>query len=195
VRLLVVRHAKPSVTGVCYGQSDVPVAVPHDEAAASVWRQLEGARVEGLVTSPFERARGLAEAIARLSGYEAPRVDPRLSELSFGEWEGRTFAEIEASDGARFAAWMARYTELSAPGGETVKDLDARVRAFVTEQRAHHSGPVLVVAHAGVVRALRRLRDATTWEEEMRRPVPYLEVATIDLEKTLRPGVIVERYR
>ncbi|MFO0639009.1 MAG: histidine phosphatase family protein [Polyangiaceae bacterium] len=183
MRLFVVRHAKPAVTGVCYGQSDVPVEVPHEEAAADVWRRVEGARIERIVSSPFERARGLAEAICRLSGHEAPRVDGRLSELSFGEWEGRTFSEIEASDGARFALWMARYTELAAPGGETVADMDARVRAFVAEERARHAGTLLVVAHAGVVRALRRLRDATTWEEEMRRPVPYLEVSTIDLER------------
>lgn len=95
--------------------------------------------------------------------------------------EGRTFTEIESTDPVRFSAWMARYTELAAPGGETVSELDARVRSFVEEARQARSGDLLVVSHAGVTRALRRLRDGTSWEEEMSRPVPYLGITEIDL--------------
>lgn len=181
MRLVVVRHAPPAVSGVCYGQSDVPVTIAHDDAAATVVEELGLAPFEAIVCSPFERALGLAKAVARRMGRGEPRVDARLSELSFGEWEGRRFDEIEADDAARFSAWMARYTELAAPGGETVAELDARVRAFVTEVRTRSPGPLLVVAHAGVVRALRRLRDGTSWEEEMSRAVPYLGVTQVDI--------------
>ena len=160
MRLVVVRHAPPAVSGVCYGQSDVPVTIAHDDAAETVVKELGPTPFEAIVSSPFERALGLAKAVARRMGTGEPRVDARLSELSFGEWEGRRFDEIEANDAARFSAWMARYTELAAPGGETVAELDA---------------------HAGVVRALRRLRDGTSWEEEMSRAVPYLGVTQVDL--------------
>ncbi len=161
------------------------MTIPHDEAAERVCGALGGAPFDAIVTSPFERARGLAEAIARRSGKKAPRVDARLSELSFGEWEGRAFAEIETSDSARFSEWMARYTELAAPGGETVSDLDARVRSFVAElaqARDSSEDGLLVVAHAGIVRALRRLRDGTSWEEEISQPVPYLGVIEMEIE-------------
>jgi alpha-ribazole phosphatase len=182
VKLFVVRHAAPAVAGVCYGQSDIPVVTPHEEAAATVCESLGRESFGTIVSSPFERALGLGQAIARRLGKDAPQIDARLSELSFGEWEGRTFAEIESADSERFSAWMARYTELAAPGGETVAELDARVRGFVADLRGTSSSDLVVVAHAGVTRALRRLRDGTSWEQEMSRPVPYLGITELDLE-------------
>jgi alpha-ribazole phosphatase len=173
----VVRHAPVLVKGQCYGQSNVPVAVPHDEAAKLVVSRLSALDVpiRRITTSPWERAQGLAEALAKQLGLPL-RVDARLSELSFGEWEGRMFAEIEGSDAQRFAAWMADYTVVRPPGGETVDDLKRRVESLVHEPSVDGT---LWVTHAGVIRELRRRAKVgaggvATTESEMTFPVEHL---------------------
>ncbi|MEO8637063.1 MAG: histidine phosphatase family protein [Gemmatimonadales bacterium] len=83
--------------------------------------------------------------------------EPRLREMHFGEWDGRTWSELESVDGERLAAWMADWSSGRTPGGEGWPDLVARVEEWCVELRAGAevgSGPLLVVGHAGSIRAM-----------------------------------------
>jgi alpha-ribazole phosphatase len=153
--LWVVRHAPVSVRGVCYGQSDVATEVDDATAAERVHAQLLAGEVTvaRLWTSPWKRTRGLAAALGARLGLEVT-VDARLSELAFGAWEGRSYAEIEASDGARFTGWMADWQRAAPPGGECVAELVARIDAWRLEAGAHGG---LAITHAGPIRTLRAL--------------------------------------
>ena len=129
--LWVARHAPVAVSGVCYGQSDVPVEVDHGAGAtrlAAQWAELSAVaykKITRIWTSPWERTRGLAEALGKCLSVPVD-ADARLSEIAFGEWEGRSYAEIEANDGDRFRAWMADWERLAPPGGESVPALPSR---------------------------------------------------------------------
>jgi broad specificity phosphatase PhoE len=151
--LFAARHAAVAVEGVCYGQSDVPTRVEAFEAAAILLGQLDrdGRRIARVWTSPWERTRAPATAIAGRLGVPIV-VDARLSELAFGEWEGQAFSVLEAD--ARFASWMRDWRDAAPPGGERLSDLVARVRAWRAEARANAEDS-LVLTHAGVIRALR----------------------------------------
>ena len=156
--LWVARHAPVAVRGVCYGQSDVPLEIDHAPAADRIFSQLAPSGLEAIDcvwTSPTERTRGLAEALGRRLGARV-EVDPRLAELAFGAWEGRAYAEIEASDGARFTAWMNDWERAAPPGGECVADLVARIESW-RESRAASEEVGLAITHAGPIRALRAL--------------------------------------
>jgi alpha-ribazole phosphatase len=170
-----VRHAPVVVRGVCYGQSDVATTLDARGAADVVERELDGVRpapaLECLWTSPWERTRRVADEVGARRGLPV-RVDARLSELSFGEWEGRTYAELEANDGARYAAWMAAWEIAAPPGGERVEDLVARVAAWARDQR----GPALVLTHAGPIRTLRALARGLPYARLAGDPVPHLRV-------------------
>ena len=183
--VLLVRHAPPAVQGLCYGQHDVDVVGTHDEAARTVHEALVLRRAQpGLIfASPWARAHDLAAALARTMGTTSVRVDPRLSELSFGEWEGRSWEDLRLHDGERLDAWMANYVTARPPGGETTSDLDARIRAFVGALGEIEGTPV-IVSHAGPIRAFRRLAHGTSWEEELARPVPFLGVEEVTLRAT-----------
>jgi len=158
-----VRHAPVTLPGICYGQSDIAVTVPPEEAARTVLTQWVETHAGGLTphvwTSPWARTRDVAELVAAALG--APlRIDARLSELAFGEWEGRAYAELERDDAHRFARWMAAYATESPPGGETVEQLRLRVSSWLTDLRPEP--PVLAFTHAGVMRTVRALcRNAT----------------------------------
>ena len=95
MRLHFIRHTRPDIArGVCYGQSDIPLASSFPEEVEDV-RQRLAERLEGrtpcrVYSSPLSRCRRLAEAL----GYAAPLLDERLLELNFGAWELQKFEDI-----------------------------------------------------------------------------------------------------
>jgi alpha-ribazole phosphatase len=170
-----VRHAPVAVTGVCYGQIDVATTMDAFEAAAHVdraFRERGATRWDMVCSSPWERAAGVARVLAAQSGVRMHR-DARLSELSFGEWEGRRYSELEVNDGARFMSWMDAYDTVAPPGGETADALLERVRSFLTEVE-QSACTVLAVAHAGTIRAARAVRAGARFSEVAHAPVPFL---------------------
>ncbi len=175
--LLVVRHAPVAVEGVCYGQSDVPTLVAPEAASGAIFEQLvaEGATVARVWTSPWQRAREPAAVLAARLGVPLV-VDARLSELSFGEWEGRRWADLE--EDARFAGWMKAWQEGAPPGGERIAELTARVRAWCRDARALGE-TALAVTHAGVVRVLRAEARGTGYEAVVEEAVTALKVERV----------------
>jgi broad specificity phosphatase PhoE len=170
-----VRHAPAALSGVCYGQSDVPVTVEPIDAARAIiqrWDELRAGDAPELWTSPWARTQPVAEELARF-WRTSLRVDARLSELSFGLWEGRTYAEVERTDSVRFQRWMHAYEVEAPPGGETVAELRARVEAWLGERKATSSA-VLAVTHAGVMRMARAVSAGLTYSKVAGEKVSYL---------------------
>lgn len=178
-----VRHAPATEKGICYGRMDVPVAPAPEEAAAiaiaSLARRKDGtgpdlSRVPfaSIVTSPSSRARTLAEAIAKRLGLSPPRVDARLQELDFGQWEGRRWVDVEREEA--FAAWMSDWERVRVPGGESAQDLVSRVEAALVEHE--HAPTPLFVTHAGPIRVLRASTQRKTLAEVWAEGVPHLEI-------------------
>ncbi len=105
-----------------------------------------------VVASPARRAR---ESTAFL---QAPVVvEPRLREIDFGCWEGRTFWEI-----CRLASaeWIRRWAEtpetMVFPGGEAVAAFRVRIENAWREIAARPEPRIAVVTHGGVIAWLRR---------------------------------------
>ena len=122
-------------------------------------------RFERIVASPLVRARQTAEIVA--VGLQHPvrlTTDARLAEMDYGEWEGKTYAEIDATDAARRRAWEADPATIRCPGGESADDVAARATGFLSDLLAEHGGahaaddptapPVLAVAHSSFNRIL-----------------------------------------
>lgn len=182
--IVAVRHGPVAAAGMCYGRWDPPLLHPAQEDAARIAERLEGmiapntdtvARVRlppprRIISSPAARCRTVAALLAPRLGTTLV-IDERLAELSMGEWEGRSWAEIEAVDGVRLAAWMTGWESEAAPGGETLAAFEARVRSAAAEV----TEPVIWMTHAGVIRTLRVLRHGMTWPVAMREAVGHLE--------------------
>jgi len=184
-RIWLVRHAPAALTGICYGQSDVPVLVPPDEAARLVaerWTKLSGPESPEIWSSPWARTREVAESLARF-WQTTCTLDPRLSELSFGEWEGRPFVDIERSDRQRFKTWMRRYDSTAPPGGETTGELEQRFVGWWNDRRESER-PVLAFTHAGIIRMARSLEQGISYAKAFERPVDHLHPGAIGM---LRP--------
>ena len=100
-----------------------------------------------VLSSPLRRARRLAEALD-----PCVRLDARLAEIDFGDWEGRRWDDIDRES---IDDWAADVLNFTPPGGESVADLQRRVIDFAGELAATCGVPrVALVTHAGVIRAL-----------------------------------------
>jgi len=104
------------------------------------------------ISSPLGRARETMERMRQNLGLDPQnyRTDARLMEMSFGRWEGFTFAELQAREGLALAARERDKWGFVIPGGESYALLCVRVSAWY-ESVARDS---VVAAHGGVCRAL-----------------------------------------
>jgi len=151
-RVALLRHPTPHIApGLIYGRMDVPLA---DSATTETQRLIDalaGWQGATVWSSPRGRCRIPAEAIARALQCPPPRLDARLRELDFGDWEGRLWPTI---DRAALDAWAAAPADFAPPGGEHGASLIARVSAF---WHALPDGSHIVVTHGGPLKVLAAL--------------------------------------
>jgi broad specificity phosphatase PhoE len=103
-------------------------------------------------SSPLLRASETMDIVRGALGLPAAgyATDPRLAELSFGRWEGRTYKEIGAANPAALKLRDRDRWNHRPPGGESYADLLVRLRAWYDGV----TGNVVVTAHGGVARAI-----------------------------------------
>ena len=150
-RLILVRHAEPveEARGRCYGTLDVALSPRGIEQALALDLAMD--HVDAVVSSPRVRAVQTAEPLARRYGVRV-ETDDRLRELDFGDFEGRTYEEIEREQPEVFREWMTSPTTVRFPNGESYADLRERATVALDELRLRHTAAV-VVTHGGVIRA------------------------------------------
>jgi alpha-ribazole phosphatase/probable phosphoglycerate mutase len=148
-RLVLVRHAEPApdVRGRCYGTLDVELSERGHAQAAELAVTLRDEPVDLVVSSPRRRAVETAAVLGL-----PVEVDERLRELDFGDFEGRTYEELERDEPELFRHWMSSPTTVRFPNGESYADLRARATAALADVRARAERAV-VVTHGGVIRA------------------------------------------
>jgi len=159
------RHATTdwNEQGRMQGRRDVPLnGVGREEV--SKWRLPADVSEETLwLTSPLRRAVETAELLrARAT------VEPALTEMDWGTFEGYSLAELRAQWGDAFLDNERRGLDFRPPHGESPRDVAARIRRWLESLDA--SGPPIIgVTHNGVLRALLAL--ATGWQMLDKPPV------------------------
>jgi broad specificity phosphatase PhoE len=154
-RLFLVRHGETAgQSSIRYhGKNDVPLSELGRQQIRGLLPLFAGAAPVAVLHSPLSRARESAAILAKGLGLPAEvlAVDDRLAEISFGDCEGMTAAEIAAAFPEFWAAHQAGATD-GFPGGEKRSDFSARVAASFADLLASPwRGDVLVVAHRGTV--------------------------------------------
>jgi alpha-ribazole phosphatase len=155
-RLLLIRHGEPEAEarGRCYGTLDVGLSDEGLRQADRLARALAQNGLAAIYTSPRRRALQTASALGRVHGL-APVVDERLCEIDFGDFEGRTYDEIEREHPELFRRWMETPTEIEFPNGESYERFKARaLLALASILDNHRRDTVAVVSHGGIARAI-----------------------------------------
>lgn len=106
-----------------------------------------------IISSPLARCHAFAYELSQQ--HDVPlSVDGRLKEVGFGDWEGFSRAQIQARNLAEYQAFYADPVNNRPPGAEPLELFFGRVSAALKTITADFPGQhVLVVAHAGVIRA------------------------------------------
>ena len=108
--------------------------------------------IDAVYASDLVRARETAAAIAAPLGLDV-RLDQRLREFDFGNWEGLTWDEIVARFPRAAESGRTSARDYAPDGGERFALVCDRVRAFLDEVRATQVQRALAVSHAGVLHA------------------------------------------
>lgn len=155
--ICLVRHGPTAWNreGRLQGNRDIPLD-EEGRREVALWRMPPGFADAVVLVSPACRAR----ATAMILGLAHAQIEPRLREMSWGDYEGRTIDELRCQEGAAFTDLEARGLDFCAPGGETPRQVMARLQAVLCEV-ALQAKPAVLVAHKGVLRAAMVL--ATGW--------------------------------
>jgi broad specificity phosphatase PhoE len=152
---MLLRHGKTELSAErrFAGRGDIPLTKEGIKQARQVARRLAGGGASVIVTSPLQRARHTAEAVAETTG--APLVvEDGLIEADYGAWEGLTFAEAGAKWPEQLAAWMAS-PDASPPDGESFATVALRVLAAVDRLiDEHRYEKLILVSHVTPIKTL-----------------------------------------
>jgi 2,3-bisphosphoglycerate-dependent phosphoglycerate mutase len=151
--LTLVRHGetRANLDGVWHGSTDTPLTERGHRQAERVARLLSQRHADAVAvyTSPLQRARDTAAAIARALGRELS-LDPALGEYDLGRWEGRTFRELY--DVERFWDRIREDPDFAPHGGESPRGVAERLAGGLRRiAAAHPASRVVVVTHGGAL--------------------------------------------
>jgi broad specificity phosphatase PhoE len=155
--IVFIRHGETdwNVAARLQGQRDIPInangraqAQRNGEAAKAI----PGVAAYDYVASPLGRSRETMEIVRAAMGLDpaAYRLDDRLREITFGDWEGFTLDELRARDAGLVATRQEDKWGFLPPGGESYRMLSERVAAWLADL----AGPTFAVSHGGVGRVL-----------------------------------------
>jgi len=148
-----IRHGEPEGGSAFRGHNI------DDPLSEKGWQQMRGAVGEHcpwshIISSPMQRCVAFANELAEK--YElGVSIEDRLKEVGFGEWEGHAPAELQQQRPEEYNAFYRDPVNQRPPGAENLNEFISRVVSAYQQITKQHSGQhVLVVSHAGVMRAI-----------------------------------------
>ena len=154
-KLHLIRHGQTegNQKGLFVGRTDMPVSEEGFDELSRLRDTYEYPRVGAVYTSPLRRCIQTAEF---LYPNNMLTVVDDLQEMDFGEFEGKSVAELE--DNEDFGRWLADSAHNAPPGGETGLQMAERLMKALSEIFAHmmqnRITSAAVVTHGGVIMTL-----------------------------------------
>jgi len=173
MELIIVRHGQSegNKADIAAGPYS-PLTKEGEQQAQDLAKRLQGLEIEKIFCSPFKRTKQTAIPIAKRLGMSVD-YDQRLVEVSFGSFEGKPHDEVVKVLGKDPRGLFNDYEYDFGPyGGETSKEVEARVRSFLEDLREQDYKLVLIVTHGGIIRWINYILTgekigSTTYTEEL----------------------------
>ncbi len=157
-RILFVRHGETdwNVEGRLQGQTDIPLNAlgryQSEDVARRLTKLLPDPTASRWIVSPLGRTRETAEIARRTLGLDptAYETEERLKEITFGIWEGNTWAELRQKDPTIGINREKQKWDYVPPQGESYAMLADRLKPWLETVKEE----TVIVSHGGVARAL-----------------------------------------
>ena len=171
-RIILIRHGETdwNADTRIQGHTDIPLNARGHWQARRAGQALADQGLDAVYASDLQRAHATAQAVADACGHSVT-IERGLRERAFGNFEGRTFVEIERDLPEDALRWRRRDPDFGPPGGETLQAFYDRCVHTVHDLAQRHPGQaVAMVAHGGVLDCLYRaatgqaLQAPRTWE-------------------------------
>lgn len=170
-RIIAIRHGETlwNVDTRIQGQLDIPLNDMGHSQARRMASALKNEPITAIYASDLSRAWQTAAYLGTELGIDVT-PETAIRERGFGEFEGKTFAEIEARLPEQARRWRKRDPDFTPLGGESLVTLRDRVVDAASKLAARHPGELIVmVGHGGVMDVLYRaaarldLQAPRTW--------------------------------
>lgn len=150
-----IRHGQTAYNAkrLFQGVLDIPLNDTGREQARLIAERFCSVPLARIYHSPLARAACTAQILAECSPAELVCV-PELREISMGAWEGLSFDMAQAQMPEACARYLHDRKHESAPGGESLKALQARALAAMQPLLERETQDFAVVAHGAVFKAL-----------------------------------------
>jgi len=154
-RLLLIRHGQTKLHRAdrFWGRTDIELSNTGIRQAEQLRERLARYKIDAFYTSTLSRAVATAEIIASRHKVQVTPV-AELCECSFGYAEGLTFREISQKY-PELARELSEWKAVAFPGGESLEQLNQRVRDFLSKLKQHPpEATIAIVAHGGPLRLI-----------------------------------------
>lgn len=192
-RIYLIRHGMPEKSTsekVYIGVTDIPLSTRGSAEAAQLGRyflqHLSATTTVRILTGPLQRCRQTAEEIQRVLSdggikLSEPSVVEALHEINLGEWEGKRVQEIREHFPEVYEARGRALGTYHTPGGESFLEAGVRFQKAIEAclPDMEESEILLIVAHAGVIRAYLSLLMGRELDHLMDIPLPYASVTEL----------------
>ena len=186
--VIFVRHADTPWThsGRYQGQTDVALSAIGIDRANEVASRLAGLPIACVISSPLVRALQTATMIARALKLPSPQIEPRLTELAYGTWEGWTQSDVKRLWPDQLLLWKSKPADFEFPGGESLRCVDDRLQGFLSEQTGRFDSdprPIVAVTHQAVMRLVLLCARRQPLDHYRKIDVPLAAVHPIGIEQ------------
>lgn len=172
-----VRHG-PTHQKTFVGWRDVPADLSDTQALQRLKAYLPQDAI--VISSDLSRSVETANAIA--DGRRRLPHDPHLRELHFGDWDGRHFSDVSATDPELSRTYWESPGHHRPPGGESWDMAAARVASGVARINTLFPGRhIIAVAHFGVILTQVQACLSLTAQETLGHKIDNLSVTSLDL--------------
>jgi alpha-ribazole phosphatase len=189
-RLLLIRHGETEYNSSerYWGSTDVLLGPAGLSQAEKLRERLASERIDVIYSSPLKRAQLTAHTIAERHQVRIVPC-PEIKEIDFGRIEGLNFKEVHDRFPEVHRLWIEKSPDMAYPGGESLMQLEDRVKDFVRRLKPHgQDETILVVAHSGVLRTL----VCQLLEMDMRHRWSFrIDLASLSIVETYPLGSIL----
>lgn len=171
-RITAIRHGETAwnVDTRIQGQLDISLNEKGRWQAEQAGSALASESVDAIISSDLARAYETALALAKHHGLNV-QTDRELREREFGNFQGKTFAEIEAQMPQEALLWRKRVPDFAPGGGESLLQFRERVTQCIRRLTSQNAGKhIIIVSHGGVMDIIYReatgleLQAPRTWQ-------------------------------
>lgn len=180
--LILVRHGESAANekNVFAGHTDVELSdLGKKQAEKTAEYIAKNYTVDAIYSSDLKRAYETGACAAKKLGLSIT-PDTALREIYAGEWENVKYDDLQTRYKKDYDMWLTDIGNAVCTGGESVKELSARIRTRLTEIAKENDGKtVLVTTHATPIRVCQCAWEGRSSEEM--KDVPWVTNASVTI--------------